>query len=321
MYSIRPIPFMTSSYNRCLLASIAPKVIGTRHSIPTYLVALLFSPMSNCELCLSTNPSAGVCQDCSVPLCAFHIEAHQQTKTTKTHLIKFDEMPTPENEGTGLEKSFCEQHHKILEFYCQECDLLLCPSCNLQKFHSRHHLHDATSLYADYQQRELKIALRDKDWSNMLEIGLLITKKQEYVDHNYREKRSKLRHDYDSKTSAELARHYKSMERISATYSRIKKAQDVEYEFLKRKWEQRASMHAELIRKITEYWAPVETAIDEDEVINVLRRYSVSKRTRDLVAIFKKQEHKDLFENVSIDSGSGDDYEDEYPSSESSEEN
>jgi len=97
-----------------------------------------------CELCTHPEPTPGMsyCYDCGKTLCSYCEEAHVRLRSFAHHTMvpaRKMTLPAPPTKPRPPRrtKRFCTLHSKDVEFYCLDCELLICSSCLLEN-HGSH---------------------------------------------------------------------------------------------------------------------------------------------------------------------------------------
>ena len=58
------------------------------------------------------------------------IEAHNNWSDFDNHVVMtMEELANPENRVKARGKPRCEKHNKVLKFYCETCEILVCRYC------------------------------------------------------------------------------------------------------------------------------------------------------------------------------------------------
>ena len=93
-----------------------------------------------CDNCQKENETVEKrCKDCMQFLCSPCAEFHQQSVSTKNHvLLSKDELKSnrPVENANQIK---CSEHDKIIEFYCHSCQETICTSCSIL-YHKHHNL-------------------------------------------------------------------------------------------------------------------------------------------------------------------------------------
>lgn len=83
-------------------------------------------PCSHCP-----GPSVGRCVTCEVFLCQKCLTDHSNYRGFNNHsVLSMDELSKPENQTKIRRKLNCQEHkNKVLKFYCETCEELICRYC------------------------------------------------------------------------------------------------------------------------------------------------------------------------------------------------
>ena len=92
-----------------------------------------------CESCSEDEPEA-FCQQCQKYICGDCIRSHQKRKIFSGHNIVQPSEMGKGQEATVHESSFqtCNFHDKVLNYYCYDCNSLICATGTAEK-HKNHH--------------------------------------------------------------------------------------------------------------------------------------------------------------------------------------
>uniref|UniRef100_H3BA14 Tripartite motif containing 66 n=1 Tax=Latimeria chalumnae TaxID=7897 RepID=H3BA14_LATCH len=109
--------------------------------------------LQNCSECKEKKPAHSLCTYCNKWLCCSCTEEHQHGKETSTVTDSSDCFPKHNKQlspGSRCESSaiplLCPHHNEEpLNLFCENCDVLICPSCQLSehKEHRFRHLEEA----------------------------------------------------------------------------------------------------------------------------------------------------------------------------------
>ncbi|CAB4038445.1 partial [Paramuricea clavata] len=84
----------------------------------------------NCQSCKAKDPAASRCISCESYLCEKCLEVHNNWLAFEDHVVlTLEELAKPENRAKARDKPRCEKHNKVLKFYCETCNVLLCRYC------------------------------------------------------------------------------------------------------------------------------------------------------------------------------------------------
>ena len=114
-----------------------------------------------CSSCDENNTAFSYCFVCQVFLCTACFEAHQRLKTTRGHHnVVIEKLNVQDVQELIHRPVMCsQQYHESqpLEFYCEECKVLICHKCSVVG-HNRHTMTD-TQKAAQVQKMQMKDAL------------------------------------------------------------------------------------------------------------------------------------------------------------------
>ena len=114
-----------------------------------------------CGSCDENNTASSYCFVCQNFLCTPCFEAHQRLKTTRGHRNVVIEKLQPQDVEDLIHRPvMCSQQYhenQPLEFYCEECKVLICQKCCIVS-HNRHTITD-TQKAAQVQKMQMKDAL------------------------------------------------------------------------------------------------------------------------------------------------------------------
>ena len=114
-----------------------------------------------CSSCDENNTASSYCFVCQIFLCTACFEAHQRLKTTRGHRnVVMEKLNVQDVQELIHRPAMCSQQYhenQPLEFYCEECKVLICHKCSVVG-HNRHTMTD-TQKAAQVQKMEMKDAL------------------------------------------------------------------------------------------------------------------------------------------------------------------
>ena len=114
-----------------------------------------------CSSCDENNTAFSYCFVCQVFLCTACFEDHQRLKTTRGHHnVVIEKLNVKDVQELIHRPVMCsQQYHESqpLEFYCEECKVLICHKCSVVG-HNRHSMTD-TQKAAQVQKMQMKDAL------------------------------------------------------------------------------------------------------------------------------------------------------------------
>ena len=105
----------------------------SNHFINNMLELLNLSQESqniSCQSCKARNPATRRCVSCENYLCKKCLEVHNNWPAFEDHIVlTLEELAKPENRAKARSKPRCEKHNKVLKFYCETCEVLVCRYC------------------------------------------------------------------------------------------------------------------------------------------------------------------------------------------------
>ena len=114
-----------------------------------------------CSSCDENNTASSYCFVCQIFLCTSCFEAHQRLKTTRGHRnVVIEKLNVQDVQELIHRPVMCSQQYhenQPLEFYCEECKVLICHKCSVVG-HNRHTMTD-TQKAAQVQEMQMKEAL------------------------------------------------------------------------------------------------------------------------------------------------------------------
>ena len=114
-----------------------------------------------CSSCDENNTASCYCFVCQIFLCTSCFEAHQRLKTTRGHRnVVIEKLNVQDVQEMIHRPAMCSQQYhenQPLEFYCEECKVLICHKCSVVG-HNRHTITD-TQKAAQVQKMQMKDAL------------------------------------------------------------------------------------------------------------------------------------------------------------------
>ena len=114
-----------------------------------------------CSSCDENNTASSYCFVCQIFLCTSCFEAHQRLKTTRGHRnVVIEKLNVQDVQELIHRPAMCSQQYhenQPLEFYCEECKVLICHKCSVVS-HNRHTMTD-TQKAAQVQKMQMKDAV------------------------------------------------------------------------------------------------------------------------------------------------------------------
>ena len=101
--------------------------------------------VQKCNSCDESNPATSYCFVCQSFMCESCFQAHQRLKATRDHRnVLIDKLQAQDVQELIERPIMCsKKYHKDqpLEFYCQDCKVLICQKCSVVS-HNRHNMTD-----------------------------------------------------------------------------------------------------------------------------------------------------------------------------------
>ena len=101
--------------------------------------------VQKCNSCDESNPATSFCFVCQSFMCESCFQAHQRLKATRDHRnVLIDKLQAQDVQELIERPIMCsKKYHKDqpLEFYCQDCKVLICQKCSVVS-HNRHNMTD-----------------------------------------------------------------------------------------------------------------------------------------------------------------------------------
>ena len=112
-----------------------------------------------CDSCDENNPATSYCFVCQSFLCATCFQCHQRLKATRGHRnVLIEELQAQDVLELIHRPTMCSQQNhedQPLEFYCEDCKVLICQKCREL---SRHNRHNTTDAQKAAQEKAIQIA-------------------------------------------------------------------------------------------------------------------------------------------------------------------
>ncbi|XP_067028519.1 E3 ubiquitin-protein ligase TRIM71-like [Acropora muricata] len=138
-----------------------------------------------CDICGENKPAKGYCFVCQSFMCASCFQSHERFKATRGHRnVLIDNLQPQDVEELMHRPDMCSQEYhedQALEFYCQDCKVLICLKCSIVS-HNRHLVFD-TQKAAQEQKLQMADAVA-KVKAEILEYENKIKKQTELKDKN-----------------------------------------------------------------------------------------------------------------------------------------
>ena len=112
----------------------------------------------SCNNCDENNPATSYCFVCQSFLCASCFQSHQRFKTTRGHRnVLIDKLQAQDVHELIHRPVMCSQRYhedQPLEFYCEDCKVLICLKCSIVS-HNRHRVTDTEK---SVQEQKMQMA-------------------------------------------------------------------------------------------------------------------------------------------------------------------
>ncbi|XP_023130798.2 E3 ubiquitin-protein ligase TRIM16-like isoform X1 [Amphiprion ocellaris] len=115
-----------------------------------------------CDFCSGTGRTKATmsCLTCLASYCAAHLEPHYCVPVLKKHQLVSATVP--------LQEKMCSEHNKLMEFYCETDEQLVCSMCTLEehelhKFVSVSALKDKTKKNLDSTQKKIQEEVQQRE--------------------------------------------------------------------------------------------------------------------------------------------------------------
>ena len=141
-----------------------------------------------CGSCDENNTASSYCFVCQNFLCTACFEAHQRLKATRGHRnVVIEKLQVQDVQELIHRPAMCSQQYhenQPLEFYCEECKVLICQKCCIVS-HNRHTMTD-TQKAAQVQKMQMKDAL-EKVKAETVVYEKKVRQQTELMDKNKKE--------------------------------------------------------------------------------------------------------------------------------------
>ncbi|XP_063042589.1 bloodthirsty-related gene family, member 12 [Engraulis encrasicolus] len=118
-----------------------------------------------CDACIGRKLKAlKSCLSCPGSFCETHLRPHRKVKTLQSHRLVAPAI-------AHLEDKLCRKHERLLEAYCRNCHVCICPDC------------------AEQQHRTHDIVSTEREWKKKMS---LVTKRRAEMKHLIKERAKKL---------------------------------------------------------------------------------------------------------------------------------
>ena len=192
--------------------------------------------VQKCNSCDESNPATSYCFVCQSFMCESCFQAHQRLKATKDHRnVLIDKLQAQDVQELIERPIMCsKKYHKDqpLEFYCQDCKVLICQKCSVVS-HNRHNMTDTQQAAQEQKiqmaeavaklkaevllyENEIKkqTELRDKNVTDIMNAEKKMTDSVEEWIRNLREHEKKMKQKFREIYEAEQKQHGTRLENL-----------------------------------------------------------------------------------------------------------
>ncbi|XP_031453929.1 E3 ubiquitin/ISG15 ligase TRIM25-like isoform X2 [Phasianus colchicus] len=172
-----------------------------------------------CDFCLDKpQPAVKTCLMCDASLCQAHLDKHSARASHRDHVLV--EVGT----GGSMEERRCQEHGKVLEYFCQDERLFICVLCSIAGCHKGHkiltlkeahdmnldelsHTMDKLLRYINYLSIALEELQRNKNQieTNTKTATSLLQKMFGEIETEIKKKEKKILSDIQSSEKSQLA--------------------------------------------------------------------------------------------------------------------
>ena len=200
--------------------------------------------VQKCNSCDENNPATSYCFVCQGFMCESCLQSHQRLKATRDHRnVLIDKLQAQDVQELIERPVLCsEQYHEdqALEFYCEDCKVLICLKCSIVS-HSRHlvtHTQKAaleqkmqmTEALAKVKaeillyEKEIKkqTELKDKNVTDIMNAEKKMTASVEEWIRNLREHEVKMKEKFREIYEAEQKQHETRLENLELITTQLK---------------------------------------------------------------------------------------------------
>ena len=200
--------------------------------------------VQKCNSCDESNPATSYCFVCQSFMCESCFQAHQRLKATRDHRnVLIDKLQAQDVQELIERPIMCsKKYHKDqpLEFYCQDCKVLICQKCSVVS-HNRHNITD-TQQAAQEQKIQMAEAvaklkaevllyeneikkqtdLKDKSVTDILIAEKKMTDSVEEWIRDLREHEKKMKQKFREIYEAEQKQHETRLENLELITTQLK---------------------------------------------------------------------------------------------------
>ena len=197
-----------------------------------------------CNTCHDNNPATTYCFGCQTFMCASCFQSHQRFKVTRGHRnVLIDKLQAQDvQELIGRPVMCSQQFHEdqALEFYCEDCEVLICLKCSIVS-HNRHCVTDTQKasrekkmqimeavaklkaeilLYENETKKQTE--LKDKNTTNVMNAEKKMTDSVEEWIRDLREHEKKMKQKFREIYEAEQKQHEIRLENLELITTQLK---------------------------------------------------------------------------------------------------
>ena len=200
--------------------------------------------VQKCNSCDESNPATSYCFVCQSFMCESCFQAHQRLKATRDHRnVLIDKLQAQDVQELIERPIMCsKKYHKDqpLEFYCQDCKVLICQKCSVVS-HNRHNMTD-TQQAAQEQKIQMAEAvaklkaevllykneikkqtdLKDKNVTDILNAEKKMTDSVEEWIRDLREHEKKMKQKFREIYEVEQKQHATRLENLELITTQLK---------------------------------------------------------------------------------------------------
>ena len=200
--------------------------------------------VQKCNSCDESNPATSYCFVCQSFMCESCFQAHQRLKATRDHRnVLIDKLQAQDVQELIERPIMCsKKYHKDqpLEFYCQDCKVLICQKCSVVS-HNRHNMTD-TQQAAQEQKIQMVEAvaklkaevllykneikkqtdLKDKNVTDILNAEKKMTDSVEEWIRDLREHEKKMKQKFREIYEVEQKQHATRLETLELIITQLK---------------------------------------------------------------------------------------------------
>ena len=197
-----------------------------------------------CNSCDENNPARSYCFVCQRFMCESCFQAHQRLKATKDHRnVLIDQLQAQDVQELIERPIMCsKKYHKDqpLEFYCQDCKVLICHKCSVVS-HNRHNMTDTQQAAQEQKiqmaeavaklraevllyENEIKkqTELKDKNVTDIMNAEKKMTDSVEEWIRDLREHEKKMKETFREIYEAEQKQHGTRLENLELITTQLK---------------------------------------------------------------------------------------------------